>query len=79
MGKFDNKEASRKAAGTARSTAKAMSGAKAAVNKRLVSFQTPTDAYQTFTYINAHLGITNTTALNLMIADYIKQHSDLLI
>ena len=78
MGKFDNKEASKKAAGATRSTAKAMGAAKNTVNKRLVSFQTPADAYEKFTYINAHLGITNTTALNLMIADYIKNHNDIL-
>ncbi len=78
MGKFDNKEASKKAVGATRSTAKAMGAKKAAVNKRLVSFQTPTVAYEKFTYINSQLGITNTAALNLMIADYIKNHNDII-
>lgn len=75
MGKFDSKEAARVAE---KSTAKSMSGRKAKNEKKLVSFQAASEMYSKFSYINEQLGITNTAALNLFIADYVKEHSDMI-
>lgn len=75
MGKFDNKEATRAAE---KSTAKSMSGQKAKNEKKLVSFQAAPEMYSKFSYINEQLGITNTAALNLFIADYVKEHADMI-
>ena len=75
MGKFTDKEAERV---EAKSTAKAMSSTKSKATKRLVSFQAADEMYKKFTYINEQMGVSNTTVLNLYIADYVKEHSDLI-
>lgn len=75
MGKFDNKEANRVAV---KSTAKSMSGQNNKAARKLVSFQATPDMYNKFTYINEQLGITNTAALNLFIATYVKEHADMI-
>lgn len=75
MGKFTDKETERVAT---KSTAKAMSSTKIKAPKRLVSFQAADEMYKRFTYINEQIGISNTTVLNLYIADYVKSHSDMI-
>ena len=74
MGKSDNIEAARK---SDKSTARSMTG-KPKVSRKLVSFQTPTETYEKFTHINDQLGISNTTALNLYIAEYVKEHAEMI-
>lgn len=73
MGKFDNKEGSRT---NGQSAAKRMGSGKNKVEKKLVSFQASAEMYKKFTYINSVLGINNTTAINLFIADYVQKNSD---
>ena len=75
MGKFDNKEATR---ANTKSTAKSMGDKNTKIEKKLISFQAPVEMYKKFTYINQQLGITNTTAINLFIANYVKEHSELI-
>lgn len=75
MGKFDEKEAERIGA---KSTANAMSSIKAKTAKRLVSFQAVDEMYKKFSYINEQMGVSNTTVLNLYIAEYVKSHSDII-
>ena len=77
MSKLEEKELAR-AKSVPRSTAKAMSGMKAKPAKKLVSFQASPEMYQKFSYINDQLGLTNTGAINQMIAQYVKEHSDML-
>jgi len=75
MGKFDTKEATRT---IERSPARSMGGQKAKGDKKLVSFQAATEMYGKFDFINKQRGITNTTALNLMIENYVKEHAEML-
>ena len=72
MGKFDAVENKRNAT---KSTAKAMTQ-KPKAAKRLVSFQTPVETYEKFSAINGKRGISNSTAINLMISEYVDKYID---
>lgn len=76
MGKFDNKEATSSTI-KSKSAAKSM-GAPKKAEKKLVSFQAAPEMYSKFSYINDQLGLSNTAAINILIADYVKQHADMI-
>ena len=46
--------------------------------KRTVSVQVNEAMYQRYTTINRHLGVSNNSATNMLIADYVEKHKELL-
>lgn len=50
--------------------------AKSNIKDKVVSAKFNSDTYKRFTEINTRMGITNNSALNLILTKYVKEHSD---
>jgi antitoxin component of RelBE/YafQ-DinJ toxin-antitoxin module len=50
--------------------------AKNNVKDKVVSAKFNSDTYKQFSEINTKMGITNNSALNMILAQYVKEHSD---
>lgn len=74
--KFVKREAERKATVVSHSSAAEMS--EAAPKKKMISMNVPEDMLKKFTFINKKKGISNTAVLNMYIAEYVSENSDLL-
>lgn len=74
--KFIARENKRKATTITHSSAAEMS--EAAPKRKMISLNVPEEMLKKFTFINKKKGISNTAVLNMYIAEYVAENSELL-